>query len=1197
MLQVQLYIEGQEVELYKDESITLTQSIQDVRDIQKIFTEYSRTFSVPASKNNNKIFKHFYNYYIDGFDARKKKSAEILINYKPFKKGKIKLEGVSLKNNEAHTYRLTFFGETVTLPDLLGEDRLANLGQLSVFNFRYNDTNIKAYMKDGLDATLGTEVIEDGIIFPLITHTNRLIYDSSKDEINNLYVTGSNNGVPFSQLKPALRVHAIIKAIELEYPQLKFSTDFFNENNEAYYNLYMWLHTKAGGIFVDQERQQLFKDLQVNNTKVKDLIVRNTNFEITNDKPNLNYELDYTVDPANNSTEYNLVITQNGTEFKRFDNLTGYTKNGEAVSSSSVADPIEVNSGKFAAYIETADATTFDLLIRIGRRSRGTVVTSSLTTFADTPINILTQIPDMNILDFLTGLFKMFNLTAYVGPDGTIVVKTLDSFYASSSKVHDFTPYIDVTESQVDSPIPYRQVNLGYEGLDTFLAKTFKSNTNKGWGTLEYNSEFKLEGEVYEIELPFEHLLYERLSDANTNLFTNIQWGWYVDEQQEPTSGLPLLFYAIQADTGSIGVQNLAGTFDTVNTPYMPANSSGIWSSYIKDNMKQSINFHSEVDEYAFKSNEKTLFDTYYKSYIKDLFEPKKRITKLSAYIPISIMHNLSLADDIVIFDKQYRINTITTNFETNQSELELTNILDDTITILPPVQIAELDIDASSGDITADSPITSDNGGIQGGFTEAADEEIPLEIPTNTPQQTTLEACEVTAATIIADQHIADASSITFRYFIDRAGLLCGQENIEEFGFLIADAQATLTASDDIDTLKADNNITVRSITGTNLTTGRKITAITGLNDPDTKFGRFYVRTNTDPQFDEADTISTVFSASTDAAISATTDSTNITVDDTNSYTADFTGDLDGDGTVEATVENEFAVLHAGVGRTGYATIPTITEIVEGSGVVQRNGGCGTVQEHALFHHNGANLLPVVGDRIKQLYLTSYEGGADSFGSSMYYGPTLYQHVGDFAVFSYAVADSNKLTTSPTLQRTSLRYNVTVSKFIVFKLSTAEVVAVYNCPVSRCDSTLYVGGGRVSAQGLSFSGSFGIRGYVSGLESYNASTGLTTKATFIGILYSNNYNSLRNIPDNITAINDYIANGTKPTNVDFAIIEADNYNENGSQVNFDSEEWLEEGTQTVRVSVAASTYYAKMFIGWCDQTSTVSETVTVIAR
>ena len=59
MVQLQLYIEGQEVEMYKDESISLTQSIQDIKDISKIFTDFSKTFNVPASKINNKLFKHF----------------------------------------------------------------------------------------------------------------------------------------------------------------------------------------------------------------------------------------------------------------------------------------------------------------------------------------------------------------------------------------------------------------------------------------------------------------------------------------------------------------------------------------------------------------------------------------------------------------------------------------------------------------------------------------------------------------------------------------------------------------------------------------------------------------------------------------------------------------------------------------------------------------------------------------------------------------------------------------------------------------------------------------------------------------------------------------------------------------------------------------------------------------------------------
>ena len=51
------------------------------------------------------------------------------------------------------------------------------------------------------------------------------------------------------------------------------------------------------------------------------------------------------------------------------------------------------------------------------------------------------QIPDIKILDFLTGIFKMFNLTAYyVGnaqdPDyGKIKVQKLSEFYAARNNL------------------------------------------------------------------------------------------------------------------------------------------------------------------------------------------------------------------------------------------------------------------------------------------------------------------------------------------------------------------------------------------------------------------------------------------------------------------------------------------------------------------------------------------------------------------------------------------------------------------------------------------------------------------------------------------------------------------------------------------------------------------------------------------
>ena len=171
MQKIQLYIEGQRVDMFSDESVSITDTIQNVKDIGKIFTAFSKTFSLPASKTNNKIFEHYYNFdIVGGFDARIKKDSNIELNNLPFRDGKIKLEGVDLKDNKPHTYRITFFGSTVTLKDLLGDDKLQSL-DLTAYDREYSNTAIRS--------ALSFDPTTNDVIVPLITHTRRLFYDST----------------------------------------------------------------------------------------------------------------------------------------------------------------------------------------------------------------------------------------------------------------------------------------------------------------------------------------------------------------------------------------------------------------------------------------------------------------------------------------------------------------------------------------------------------------------------------------------------------------------------------------------------------------------------------------------------------------------------------------------------------------------------------------------------------------------------------------------------------------------------------------------------------------------------------------------------------------------------------------------------------------------------------------------------------
>ena len=676
---LQLYIQGQRVDLFKDESVTLTDSIQNVKDIEKIFTSFSQSFSVPASKTNNKIFKHYYNYDITNtFDARVKVEARIEINYQTFKTGKIKLEGVDLKNNKPHTYRITFFGDIVDLKDKLGERKLNSLDNLSSLNLNYDW--IKVYDKLTEDPTT------TDIIAPLITHTQRLYYDSvthlNADDGNLYYHSQFDyHGVHWNELKYAIRVNRLIEAIEDQY-DLQFSTDFFkNASVEEMNNMFMWLHRKSGKV-EDLSGGTESTELVTGWTDVYREVYEMTDSALTiYGDPQFFTTLKLDIVPASQSDTYGVIVQLFGDTVYENLNVQGSLLNIDLL-------PTIIAAGiEYQVYIVSTGVVAFNNI-------KWTVAyyeydpygaysyydTFSNSTFATSGIfvfNINRQMPDIKIIDFLSGLFKLFNLTAYV-ENGVIVVKKLDDFYASSTTEWDITKHVDQKKSNVNAALPYREIIFKFKDTKYFLAEKFNQLNNKNWGELLYNQgRTDLAGGLYKVEVPFGHMLYEKLKDAGTGEPKNIQYGYCVNESQSSYLGAPLMFYPIRVNTGGISFIN---SFDNDGEPdgktnvvnaNLPFNSVSLNSSTNNFN----LNFYPEFSEWTTDSTfTGTLFQNYYRNYIVNTFSLKQRITKVTAYLPQSILMNYNLADIFILNGNKYRINKITTNLLTNKSDIELLN-------------------------------------------------------------------------------------------------------------------------------------------------------------------------------------------------------------------------------------------------------------------------------------------------------------------------------------------------------------------------------------------------------------------------------------------------------------------------------------------------------------------------------------------
>jgi hypothetical protein len=60
MNKVDIYVNGYRLDIFDDEQISINLSVQNVQDISKVFTDFTQSFTVPASPRNNEILAYYY---------------------------------------------------------------------------------------------------------------------------------------------------------------------------------------------------------------------------------------------------------------------------------------------------------------------------------------------------------------------------------------------------------------------------------------------------------------------------------------------------------------------------------------------------------------------------------------------------------------------------------------------------------------------------------------------------------------------------------------------------------------------------------------------------------------------------------------------------------------------------------------------------------------------------------------------------------------------------------------------------------------------------------------------------------------------------------------------------------------------------------------------------------------------------------
>lgn len=646
-MQVAIYIYKDNVryrlELFQDENISITSSIQNVNDISKVFTDYSQSFTVPATPHNNKIFAHWYENSIDdGFNANKRYDAEIEINHTPFRKGRIELQSANRDNGNITHYSLVFYGSLKSLTDKFGEDKLIDLSDLQNIGFKYNEGNVTNAITD-------VNILDYG--FPLIS--SKRAWQHGIGTVDDISISAGSISV--SELFPAVRVKRIFKAIENKY-NISFIGSFLSDKRFTE----LFLYAKN----TDEFKYTASKDIEFGSYFGDDISLR---FDINSPENKFTYlgmqlgdtenscKINITANPA---VSYQIKVKKDGVIKSVID---GSGDGVYDIFTHYIYNDSQFN-GVYTFTIETTGGsiTTADIDFKVINNlfSPGYTLEGNLYLNVrdeqDFPFHLF--MPDMKITDFFSGILKMFNLTAYSENENVYNIESLEDWY-NAGEIRDITKYVNLDGEITRAPF-YKVINFQYEKSENLISRAFFDNFQREYGDLKYTFDNESDGNEYTIKLPFENLMHQKFSG------TKLHVGFCLKSDLKPYVPKPILLYKY-------------GNINTDVNFYLEGSARTSYNAFGQDIEKVTNDFHTlnwglENSTLLNGVVENTLFSDYYLRYLSNIYNRKSRIIKIEGVADTYLMSVLKLNDRVVIRDKRYVINNIQTELNTGKINLEL---------------------------------------------------------------------------------------------------------------------------------------------------------------------------------------------------------------------------------------------------------------------------------------------------------------------------------------------------------------------------------------------------------------------------------------------------------------------------------------------------------------------------------------------
>ena len=716
--QSNIFSDGQVIcDLYNEQEIPITLSVDSFKNAGEKQQSYSKAFNLPATKHNNLIFEHIFDFTrssssIPLFNPYKQTKATYKENGIVIFQGFLRLINIQEKKGE-RSYNVNLYSETTTLATILKTKTFADLSSvLDELNHSFNRTEITQSWYGLLNLTnpLGAgsfagnqgDTTTEVIRYPFVDWTGQIRATATQGQVGN----GAHAGMPSidrlsDAFRPWINVKYLLKNI---FQQAGFTYTSTFLDGSYFSELFMDFNwgadanpTNSGAegqaLFMPTDPAQNFAGL----TWTDIYFPSGDSFPAS-----AGYDSTTGIFTApNNNTTYNLnwdIYTLSNDDGCQFVFKLNYTQGGFAQSAGATVATANAGdqanfAGQFSFTMDAGETAYFSIGIQGNAAHTGNLQSvSRIWGGADilgaVPGSLLNTLRgELGQWDFFKGLVDMFNLVILQdkGNPNNLIIETYNDVFLNNpnSVVHDWTDKVDTNDLKLE-PMKLKQTTVFQYAEDKDYPFSVYKNATGGYlyGSLKWTvPQYTLvEGEQKVEAKPFSSTLVKPFFEYHPTFFGPVIYGandegtefqaidnkpriMYNVSGNVPyaiSGGAPALTYYIPYQNGVSGANYTSyGLFS--HTDVVPSTSSDIDLNF---GACQFVNGMGVAPT-------NNLFSQYYMDYFYELYHPDTRTLKLKVLLSEGDVSAFNFYDTVRIKNREFRVDKI--NYKPKQlSTVEL---------------------------------------------------------------------------------------------------------------------------------------------------------------------------------------------------------------------------------------------------------------------------------------------------------------------------------------------------------------------------------------------------------------------------------------------------------------------------------------------------------------------------------------------